>query len=1421
MWDGPQSPSVPDRRCDRDRVSTDGYCADPCATSAAGRQQVLGHIRRVGVLAAVGALIALVGLPTRAAGQLEDTGAFVIDKVLEGDALLRGPVTIAVSCSNGREETITFAEGVDPTEQVIGGLAPGTTCRVTEPVDGSNTAVGVSTTGVPAEVIADASVTPTVRVVNTYAARLVTFEPPPGSLTINKVLQGDSDLRGDIQIRVQCTQTPGFPDGTFDETQTIPAGVDPVPPLVFSPIPAPADCTVTETVTGANGAVDAIVIGEQTVRVTPNSNVVLTLTDDYTARTGSLLVRKVVDGPGAALRGDVVLAVSCTDGTTRTLVVPTARTASEQVITPIVAGSVCTVTETGTGAVPDVVDVEVSPPAPQDVTIIADTASIVTVTNTYTAASATLQVSKVVAGPAAGGQGEVVVDVICADGTAESFTVAAGTPGGRTDFSPLTVPFGTSCAVTETATGATAAVGATTTFIPGPVVDVEGPTTVVVTNTYTPAPGGLVVTKVVTGDGAGLRGPVTVDVLCDGSPAGSITYAPGAELEPLEIAPLPAGASCTLTESSDGGIPGVVDVTTLTSPAQPVVIPAGTNTSVTVTNTYTSVLGSLTVVKETAGLAEFRGQVTIEAVCTPPTGDPVTAIESYPPRSPLPPLVVGGLPSGTQCVVTEPENGSTPALAVTTTPTLPQTVTIEAEERETVTITNTYTPIDGSLTVIKQITGTVAGQQGPIAITATCGGTPTTFPIPASALTAPPFTITGLPAGTTCVIAEPVDGSSAAVDVTTTPSLPITVTIPAGGSATATLANQYEPAPASLTVGKTITGDAAADHGLIVILVDCGPQHSRVMRVSAGGTSAPPVVLDGLPAPITCDVIELLDGATDDVEVMTTGTGEVTVGPGEEATVTVNDDYQPRPATLVVTKEITGDAAGQHGPIEITATCDGTTTTFEIPAGVSDPEPFTLDGIAPGVRCTIDEPVDGSSAAVVVATSPDLPLTVGPFPAGGTLATTITNDYIFLTGRLLVDKLVVGPAADARGAIRIEVNCTDGTTASITYAPTDPLTALDVGTIPFGTTCTITEPVTGAIGDVIVDGPAFDPGAVVTIDASVDIVMVTNTYSFAPGTVELVKELEGPAVTDRGTVRLRWTCDEVVTVFEIPPSEAGPVTVFQAEVPSRTTCRAIELNNGATSGVAVTTAVDPPDGVVTAIAGQTVRATVTNTYTEIPTGNLLVESILTGPAEPQRDIVRLTVTCDSGRTVTLTVPPGQSPDPALVGGLPSGTQCTITQPLDGDTPSILTTTSGLPATPVDVVVGEPATVQVTNIYTDQVTPTTSPPTTTPPPTTTTSPPPVTSTTTPPPAPTPPASPGSSGSGGRLPVTGSDLSFLIIGAAGALSLGVGLRRSEHRTRPPRTRPALEQNGEPPGVRPLRAAIAPLTARRSRAQGLVFA
>jgi len=85
-------------------------------------------------------------------------------------------------------------------------------------------------------------------------------------------------------------------------------------------------------------------------------------------------------------------------------------------------------------------------------------------------------------------------------------------------------------------------------------------------------------------------------------------------------------------------------------------------------------------------------------------------------------------------------------------------------------------------------------------------------------------------------------------------------------------------------------------------------------------------------------------------------------------------------------------------------------------------------------------------------------------------------------------------------------------------------------------------------------------------------------------------------------------------------------------------------------------------------------------------------------------------------------------DPALLGGLAAGTRCTVTQVLDGDTATILTATTGVPADPVEIVADQTATVAVIDTYTQDAIP---PPTTGPPSTPPTAPP-IPRTTRPPP-----------------------------------------------------------------------------------------
>jgi hypothetical protein len=124
-------------------------------------------------------------------------------------------------------------------------------------------------------------------------------------------------------------------------------------------------------------------------------------------------------------------------------------------------------------------------------------------------------------------------------------------------------------------------------------------------------------------------------------------------------------------------------------------------------------------------------------------------------------------------------------------------------------------------------------------------------------------------------------------------------------------------------------------------------------------------------------------------------------------------------------------------------------------------------------------------------------------------------------------------------------------------------------------------------------------------------------------------------------------------------------------------------------------------------------------------------------------------------------------DPALLGGLPAGTQCTVEQVLDGDTPTIITTTTGVPGAPVGIAVDATASVAVTNVYTQPAPPTTNTP-------------PTVSPTTIPPATTSPAPPPSEGQS-PLARTGADPGRLVVLAVGFALLGTLLRWTTRRSR----------------------------------------
>ena len=336
----------------------------------------------------------------------------------------------------------------------------------------------------------------------------------------------------------------------------------------------------------------------------------------------------------------------------------------------------------------------------------------------------------------------------------------------------------------------------------------------------------------------------------------------------------------------DGNTPGVND-------AQRLILAQDAEVSALTSATGTfDALSSLKVTKTIAGSsAGQQGPITVHVACdnghkqdieipaNQPAGDTSTTIDD--------------LPVGTVCTVTEPENGSTNAVAVTTT-TEGNPATIAADEIVGVDVTNTYEPRLSSLKVTKTIAGSAAGQQDPITLHVSCdNGLEQNIDIPANQPAGDTSTtINDLPVGTVCTVTEPKDGSTDTVTVTTTTEgNPATITADQVG---VDVTNTYQTALSSLRVTKTIAGGAAGDQGAVTLHVACDNGLARDIdipaKAAAGDTAT---TIEDLPVGTKCTVTEPADGSSTTVTVTTTIDGSpATITADQVADVTVTNTYQ-------------------------------------------------------------------------------------------------------------------------------------------------------------------------------------------------------------------------------------------------------------------------------------------------------------------------------------------------------------------------------------------------------------------------------------------------------------------------------------------------------------------------------------------------
>jgi hypothetical protein len=241
----------------------------------------------------------------------------------------------------------------------------------------------------------------------------------------------------------------------------------------------------------------------------------------------------------------------------------------------------------------------------------------------------------------------------------------------------------------------------------------------------------------------------------------------------------------------------------------------------------------------------------------------------------------------------------------------------------------------GQLVVTKTIAGPGAGQQGQIVIAVTCDGTalpPFVIP-PGTPAGSVSNTYSNLPAGADMHGGR--DGGRADTQrERPTGGQRQPGHVPPGGSVTVPLSDTYDTG--ALIVNKTITGDAAGQQDAITISVACNAGPAQPDFVIPAGTPAGTVSASytGILAGAVCTITETANGATATVTVVTQGSPQaVTLGANGTGTADLTDVYDFVPGSVVVSKTLTGSAAGQQGMIGLILGCGrGNLFGFVVPA---------------------------------------------------------------------------------------------------------------------------------------------------------------------------------------------------------------------------------------------------------------------------------------------------------------------------------------------------------------------------------------------------------------------------------------------------------------------------------------------------------
>ncbi len=678
------------------------------------------------------------------------------------------------------------------------------------------------------------------------------------------------------------------------------------------------------------------------------------------------------------------------------------------------------------------------------------------------------------------------------------------------------------------------------------------------------------------------------------------------------------------------------------------------------------------------------------------------------------PVTVQDLPYLSRCTVSEGDHGQTSTDATTAT------VQREITDVQTVTLTNTYDY--ASLAIGKTVDSSavdadgVPVSYGPFTVAVSCtflggqiyaDGFDADTPMTADLADGDTVTFTHLPAGARCTVtetdtkgavstaivstagdADPVstDGTDATIDLAADPR-PYTGTDPANS---ATITNHFDAGTLSLT--KVVSGDAAPTYGAgpFTLHVACTLDDESGSRSVYDGDVVLDVdsglrrSIDNLATGAECTVTEPDDGGASATTM--DPAGPVTIGGSADdpVAVTVTNNFDP--GTLLLTKTVTGDAAGfapDSFDVQVTCSANGAVLPgFPRTVTVAPGTPTEVDTLV-GATCSAletgaggatetayDPAGDGSdqgSAAVEIPAAGSDPVT----PPEARIA--VTNTY--RAGALQISKLIDGPgAALGTGPYTFAVACAfDGDDTAYTDTVTlarsgaeSQLTSDEIGPLPVGALCTVTEtdsagadavpePVTVTIPDVDRDGAR-----------QVAVAELVNDYSAATLQVHKVVDGDGASRADGTVFTVDVTCqvegpDGVrATVYtgSVRVTGGATVPVLEADgdpalLPLGAHCWAAEPDAGGAD--ATTIDHDSWDAAVVVRQSddaQVLTITVTNTFGAPPTtGSSPAPTTPTAPTTgPTGDSTSPSV--EPSGTSAVTSPPTVNPSRSTGGSMP-------------------------------------------------------------------------------------------------------------------------------------------------------------------------